>query len=240
MEQLWIREVRRAARRASAPFARQVVLGCGAAAVGTMAASLLRLQSAGVVVQAVWASLWAVAGYVAIWTGLFIYHLWRYRSSGFRDDNWIARHDDSDPTGALFLELVRRSGGSPNSGVDLELCVKSHGNWEVVADDELVLMPDNVIRCRFDLNHEVFPGGFYDARWFRADDRGKLVEITRERFQLRNHSIGRRTGSAPRSNSRLASKTLPITEDEIKPRRLAPKALPSEDEIKPRRAVEAH
>jgi hypothetical protein len=49
-------------------------------------------------------------------------------------------------------------------------------------------MPDKVIRCRFDLNHDVFPGGFYDVRWFRADDRGKLVEIARERFQLRNHS----------------------------------------------------
>jgi hypothetical protein len=24
-----------------------------------------------------------------------------------------------------------------------------------------------VIRCRFDLNHEVFAGGFYDVRWFR-------------------------------------------------------------------------
>jgi hypothetical protein len=134
MERLWIREVRRAARRASAPFARQVALGCGAAAVG---------------------------------------------------------------------------------------------------------MPDKVIRCRFDLNHEVFPSGFYDVRWFRADDRSKLVEITIERFQLRNHSIGRRTGSVPRSNPRLAPKALPISEDEIKPRRLAPKAVPSEDEIKPRRAVEA-
>ena len=41
MERLWIREARRAARRATAPFARQVALGCGAAAVGTMAASLL-------------------------------------------------------------------------------------------------------------------------------------------------------------------------------------------------------
>jgi hypothetical protein len=239
MEQLWIREVRRAARRASAPFARQVVLGCGAAAVGTMAASLLPLQSAGVVVQAVWASLWAVAGYVAIWTGLFVYHLWRYRSSGFRDRDWLARHDDSDPRGALFLELVRRSGGSPNSGVDLELCVKSHGRWEVVDYDDVVLMTDKVIRCRFDLNHEVFPSGFYDVRWFRADDREKLVEITRERFQLRNHSVGPRRGSVPRSTPRLAPKALPISEDEIKPRRLAPKAVPSEDEIRPRRAVEA-
>ena len=35
MERLWIGEVRRAARRANAPFARQVALGCGAAAVGS-------------------------------------------------------------------------------------------------------------------------------------------------------------------------------------------------------------
>ena len=114
MERLWLREVRRAARRASAPFARQIALGCGAAAVGTMAASLLPLQVDGAVGQAVWAALWAVAGYVAIWAGLFVYHLWRYRSSGFRDHDWLARHDDSDPDGALFLELVRRSGGGHN------------------------------------------------------------------------------------------------------------------------------
>jgi transcriptional regulator with XRE-family HTH domain len=158
-----------------------------------------------------------------------------YRSSGFHDHDWLARHDDSDPGGALFLELSRRSGGSPNPEVDLELCVKSHGKWEVVDDDDVVLMPDKVIRCRFDLNHEVFPSGFYDVRWFRADDRSKLVEITRERFQLRNHSVGPRRGSVPRSTPRLAPKALPISEDEIKPRRLAPKAVPSEDEIKPRR-----
>jgi hypothetical protein len=149
------------------------------------------------------------------------------------------RHVDSDPDGALFLELVRRSGGGHNPGVDLELWVKSHGNWEVVDDDDVVLMPDTVIRCRFDLNHEMFAGGFYDVRWFRADDRGKLVEITRERFQLRNHSIGRRTGSASRTNQRLAPKALPISEDEIKPRRLAPEAVAGGDEISPRRAAEA-
>jgi hypothetical protein len=70
MERLWIREVRRAARRANAPFARQVALSCGAAAVGTMVASLLPLLWAGSVAQAVWAALWAVAGYFVIWTGL--------------------------------------------------------------------------------------------------------------------------------------------------------------------------
>jgi hypothetical protein len=219
MERLWIREVRRAARRASAPFARQVVWGCVAAAVGTMVASVLPLQVDGAAAQAGWAAVWAVAGYVAIWTGFFIGHLWRYRSSGFRDQDWLARHDDSDPDGALFLELGRRSGASLNPGVDLELCVESHGNWVVVGDDDVVLMPDKVIRCRFDLNHEVFPSGFYDVRWFRADDRGKLVEITRERFQLRNHSIERRTGSVSRTNRKLAPKTLPSSEDEIKPRR---------------------
>jgi hypothetical protein len=214
-------------------------LGCGAAAVGTMVASLLPLLWDGSVAKAVWAAVWAVAGYLVIWTGLFMGHLWRYRSSGFRDDDWLARHDDSDAGGAVFLELVRRSGGIPNPGVDLELCVKSHGNWEVVDDDELVLMPDKVVRCRFDLNHEVFPGGFYDVRGFRADDRGKLVEITRERFQLRNHSIGRRTGSVSRSSPILAAKELPISEDGIKPRRSAPEAGASGDEINPRRAVEA-
>jgi hypothetical protein len=219
MERLWIREVRRAARRASAPFARQIALGCVAAAVGTMVAFVLPQYWDGAVAQAVWAALWAVAGFVAIWTGLFIYHLWRYRSSGFRDHAWRARHDDSDPGGALLLELARRSSASLNPGVDLELWVKSHGNWEVVDDDEVVLMPDKVIRCRFDVNHEVFPSGFYDVRWFRADDRGKLVEITRERFQLRNHSVGRRTGSASRINRKLAPKGLPAGEDEVRPRR---------------------
>ena len=219
MERLWIREVRRAALRASAPFARPVALGCAAAAVGTMVASLLPTRWDGSVAQAVWAAVWAVVTYVAIWTGLLIYHLWRYRSTGFRDHDWLARHDDTDPGGALFLELGRRSGGNLNPGVDLELCVKSHGNWEVVDDDEVVLMPDQVIRCRFDLNHEVFPSGFYDVRWFRADDRGKLVEITRERFQMRNHSFGRRTGSASRTNRILAPKGLLASEDEIKPRR---------------------
>jgi hypothetical protein len=238
MERLWIREVRRAARRASAPLARQVALGCGAAAVGTMAASLLPLRWGGSAAEAVWAALWAVAGYIVIWTGLFVYHLWSYRSTGFRDDDWLARHDDSDAGGAVFLELVRRSGANPNPS-DLELCVKSHGNWEVVDDDDVVLMPDKVIRCRFDLNHEVFPGGFYDIRWFRDDDQGKLIEITRERFQLRNHSVGRRTGSVSRSNPRLAPKALPIGEDEIKPRRSASEAGASGDEISPRRAVEA-
>ena len=219
MERLWIREVRRAARRASAPFAKQIAWGCSAAAAGTIVASLLPLQWGGAAAQAGWAAVWAVAGYVVIWAGLFIYHLWRYRSSGFRDRDWLAGHDDSDPGGALFLELGRRSGVSPNPGVDLELSVKSHGAWEVVDYDELVLMPDKVIRCRFDLNHDVFPSSFYDVRWFRADDRGKFVEITRERFQLRNHPVRRRPRPASRVNRKLAPKALPTSEDEVKPRR---------------------
>jgi hypothetical protein len=151
--------------------------------------------------------------------GLGADHLARYRASGFWDHDWLAQHDDSDLGGGLFLELIRRSGGSPAPGVHLELCVKSHGKWEIVDDDEMVLMPANVIRCRFDRNHEVFPSGFYDALWFRADDRGKLVEVTRERFQFRNHSVGPRWGSPSRPGRRLATKALPNSEDEVKPRR---------------------
>ena len=51
-------------------------MGCGAAAVGTITASLLPVQSAGVVAMVVWAALWTVVGYMAIWTGLVVYHLW--------------------------------------------------------------------------------------------------------------------------------------------------------------------
>ena len=41
--------------------------------------------------------------------------------------------------------------------------------------------------------------------------------ITRERFQLRNHSVGRRTGSVSRINRRLAPRGLPTIEDEKHP-----------------------
>jgi hypothetical protein len=76
-----------------------------------------------------------------------------------------------------------------------------------------------VIRCRFDLNHTVFPSGFYEVRWYQADNRGKLAEITRERFQLQNHSLGRRTGSTTRTNRKLAPKPLPTRQTHTKPRR---------------------
>jgi hypothetical protein len=239
MERLWIGEVRRAARRASAPFARQVALGCVAAAVGTVVASVLPFRLDGLAVQAAWAALWTVAGYVALWTALFIYYLLRYRGSGFRNPDWLARQDDSDPGAAVFLELVRRSGGMPDPGIDLKLCVKSHGKWEVIDSDEMFLTPEKVIRCRLDLNHGVVRGSFYEVRWFWADDRGKLIEITRERFQLRNRPIGPRRASISSARPRLATKALPISEDEMKPRRLAHTAARSGDEIPPRRAVEA-
>ena len=61
MEWLWIPEVRRAAMRASVPFAQQVALGCVAAAVGTMAASVLPLRLDGGAGQAIWAALWQAA-----------------------------------------------------------------------------------------------------------------------------------------------------------------------------------
>ena len=57
MERLWIREVRRAARGATAPFGRQVALGCAAAVVGTVVASLVSLRFHGPAAQAAWAAL---------------------------------------------------------------------------------------------------------------------------------------------------------------------------------------
>ena len=104
----------------------------------------------------------------------------------------------------------------------------------------VVLKPDKVIRCRFDLNHEVFPGGFYDVRWFRADDRGKLIEITRERFRLRNHPVGRRTESASRTNRKLAPKALPTSEHEIKPRRAVEAVETAEQSRNPAMSIEHH
>jgi hypothetical protein len=65
----------------------------------------------------------------------------------------------------------------------------------------------------------VYPGGFYEVRWFRADDRGKFVEIARERFQLRKHLVRPRRGSGLQTPPRLAAKALPISEDEVRPRR---------------------
>jgi hypothetical protein len=219
IEQLWLGELRRAARRATGPVPQQIGLGCGAAAAATILTSALPLHSSGAAAQATWAAGWAAAGYVTIWTALLIGHLWRYRSSGFGDHDWLAGHDDSDPGGAVFLELGRRSAASPHLGADLKLYVKSHSTWQLVADQDVIVMPDKVIRCRFDLNHTVFPSGFYEVRWYQADNRGKLAEITRERFQLQNHSLGRRTGSTTRTNRKLAPKPLPTRQTHTKPRR---------------------
>lgn len=88
------------------------------------------------------------------------------------------------------------------------------------------LMPDTLIRCRFDLNHEVFPCGFYDVRWFRADDRGKLD----------NHPGAVPAAESPHrppdriciaEQSKIGPKALPISDDEIQPRRLAPEVVAS-------------
>ena len=96
--------------------------------------------------------------------------------------------------------------------------MKSHGRWEVVDDDEVVLMPDKVIRCRFDLNQRCFRVASMTSAGSGPDDRGKLVEITRERFQLRNHSI-RPPHRICFEQFKVAPKALPIGEDEITPRR---------------------
>jgi hypothetical protein len=89
---------------------------------------------------------------------------------------------------SLFLDLRRRSDASPNPGVGLELCVKSHGRWEVVDDAEVILMPDKVIRCRFDLKHEVFAGGFMMSAGFGP---------TTEASSLKSPASGSNCGITP-------------------------------------------
>jgi hypothetical protein len=133
--------------------------------------------------------LWAVgvllAGPLLLGIGLFIHHLYGYRRSGFQDNEWIARHGDSP--GVLDLELARKTSAGPDPTLVLEVGVKSGGRWEFVEDRDLRLWPDNVIRCRFHEMHRLYPSGFYEVRWFRLD-RAKFVEVTREKFQLKNHS----------------------------------------------------
>jgi hypothetical protein len=73
--------------------------------------------------------------------------------------------------------------------------------------------------------------------WSGGAGRGRFMASSWLRG--RNHSIGPWRESVSRSNLSLAPKALPITEDEIKPRRSVSKAVPNGDEIKPPRAVEA-
>jgi hypothetical protein len=192
-ESLWRRELRRAARRAADLLNGRIVWSCVAAASGAMAAYALSLRLTSWWMQLICVGLGAVAGFPVLWTVFFIGHACWYRLTGFRDKDWAAGHDDS-ASGVLFLQLVPVAGAGPDPRLVLELAVKSGGGWAVVEDRNLRWWQDNVIRCQFDLMHKLHPGGFYEVRWFRRD-RARFVEITRERFQLRNHSIGALKGS---------------------------------------------
>jgi hypothetical protein len=76
---------------------------------------------------------------------------------------------------------------SVNLELVVELGVKSGGRWAVTSPN--VPGRPGWILCRLDLVQPLYPGGFYEVRWFRLD-RGKFVEITREKFQLKNHAFG--------------------------------------------------
>lgn len=54
----------------------------------------------------------------------------------------------------------------------------------------------------FYMMRELYRPGFREARWFRLNRRKKFVEITREKFQLTNHSIGAVTRSEWRTVDR--------------------------------------
>jgi hypothetical protein len=55
----------------------------------------------------------------------------------------------------------------------------------------------NAINCHFYIKHEPC---FYEDRSLRLDRKKKFVEITREKFQLTNHSVH----APPRSESRTS------------------------------------
>jgi hypothetical protein len=86
------------------------------------------------------------------------------------------------------LQLFANAGTEPG-GIH-QLWAKSGGKWIVVEDRDLRWYPqNNAINCHFYMKHQLYPGGFYEVRWCRLD-RGEFVEITREKFQLKNYAFG--------------------------------------------------
>jgi hypothetical protein len=113
--------------------------------------------------------------------------LWRYWRSGYRDDEWTARHDDSAPD-FLELTLVSRNPQGALTAGTMEIRVRpGQRAWDVVSDNS----PDNrinveranTVSCRFSAFYTLHPGETYEVRWYGLD-RGEFAEITRETFQL--------------------------------------------------------
>jgi hypothetical protein len=183
------REVRRATRRTNSWLSGRIPLSLAIVLVGGVSSFLVSLVNEGRI-RVAWTILGGVVVPLFFGLALLIIFFIQYRRSGFRDAEWQACHDVSGENGELFLHLSRKAG--LDTGLAIELWVKRHGEWTVVHNGNRFLRPlpgNRVLSCRFDLEHQVYPGGFYEIRWFR-DDRGKFVEITRETFQLRNYRIG--------------------------------------------------
>jgi hypothetical protein len=151
-----------------------------------------------------------VAGPILFGVALFIYFWCKYRSwpkhwfqgedekRRFQDEDWTAMHDVTESGDSLLLKLSARPGFSIDPSVEIELLVKSGGRWAVVPSRNVRPYAPNLIVCQLDSVQPLYPGGFYEARWYRRD-RGKFVEITREAFQLKNHVFGALTRSESRT-----------------------------------------
>jgi hypothetical protein len=160
--------------------------------------------------QGVSALIGAVGGPLLLGLGLFVYFWFKYRywaRRGFHDDHkrrfydedWTPKHDPIESEDGLLLKLVTRPGLSIDPRIEIELCVKSGGVWAAVSGrPDVYAQGPTMICCRLELLQPIYESGFYEARWFRRD-RGKLVEITRETFQLKNPAFDALARSESRS-----------------------------------------
>jgi hypothetical protein len=118
----------------------------------------------------------------------FCYQMLHHRRSGYRDRDWTARHYDSTPDG-LGLSLVHRNRQGAFGIPPMEIGIRvGERAWVVVPDNEIPPIPrDDTVGYSFlPPAHTLHPGEACEVRWY-VEDRGRFKEITREKFQLRQH-----------------------------------------------------
>jgi hypothetical protein len=180
-----------------------ILAAVGAAAI---AAIFVVPESAQWWMRALLAIAGVVAGPLLFGLLLFVFFYCQYRFwpvSGYGDKkrrfchrDWAATHDFTDDGGVL-VKLVLKPGRDSDLNAVPELGVKNRGKWIFVSEPQ-VKYHSKQIWCQLNYVQELHPGGFYEARWFRLD-RGKFVEMTREKFQLKNQAFAALTRSGSRS-----------------------------------------
>jgi hypothetical protein len=193
--ELLLREVKRATRLTNGFLSGQVLVGLIAAFIGAVSGAFvshLLVQSWSDDVSAV---IGATAGPIFLGVGAFWFFFLTYRFGGFHDADWTATHDDSAPR-YLLLKLVSETG--VDMSLVIEIRVWCHDQWIVVPFEDLPPLRAHNRWIEYEFSrehrHQLYPGGTYEVRWF-GRDRGKFVEITREQFELKDHSTGVLTGS---------------------------------------------